>query len=160
MSTFLFHSSALFLGLRRLICSCARGLPGLSSTKLHLQISWHPVTNLVTHFWGVLKASLTQSHDPRRRRARSTNRVNAAHSRATRLSPRQCCHSQDKSPGISTGSKGVMVLGGGEPDALSTGHGPIICGSEISQPDYASQDGQKKKKKKTTGRPLLPPPML
>lgn len=98
----------------------------------------------------VLKASLTQSHDLHRRHARSNHWVNVARSHATRLSLWQRCHSQDKSPSISTGSKGIMVLGrrrGGEPDALSTGHGPIICGSEISQCDFATRDSQKKKKK-------------
>lgn len=52
---------------------------------------------------------------------------------------------------------GKGVGGGGEPDALSTGHGPIICGSEISQCDFATQD---KKKKEKRGRLLLLPPML
>lgn len=36
----------------------------------------------------------------------------------------------------------------GEPDTLSAGHGPIICGSEISQCDFATRDRLEKKKKK------------
>lgn len=59
-------------------------------------------------------------HDPRRCRARSTRRVNTAHGRATCASPCQPCHNQHKSLSISTGSKGIMVLGRGEGGARHT----------------------------------------
>lgn len=62
-------------------------------------------------------------------------------------------------PALARAAKVKLCRGRGEPDALSTGHGPIICGSEISQCDFATRDSQKKKKKKR-GRLLLLPPML
>lgn len=62
---------------------------------------------------GVIKASLARSHDPRRCRARSTCRVNIAYGRAACSSLCRPCHNQHKSLSISTGSKGIMVLGTG-----------------------------------------------
>lgn len=105
---------------------------------------------------GVLKAS--QSHDPCRRCARSTRWVNMTHGHATRLSLWQRCHSQDKSPSISTGSKGIMVLGKrGRGEARRTKYQSWSYHLWLrDQPLWVCNTGQSKKR----GRLLLLPPML
>lgn len=103
---------------------------------------------------GVLKASLTQSHDPRRRCAKSTHWVNATRGRAARLSLWQRCHSQDKSPGISTGSKGIMVLGRGGGEARRSKYRSRSYHLWLrDQPVWLRNTGQSKKKKKKRKAP-------
>lgn len=111
---------------------------------------------------GVLKASLTQSHDPSQT-PRQEHPPGRRHTRPCRAPVTVTTLSYP--PQISQHQHGQQRYnvaswrGRGEPDTLSTGHGPIICGSEISRCDFTTWDSGGEKKKKR-GRLLLLPPML